>query len=111
MPNKHPDQHPHHQPEYQPSLAPQQHPSHHAQIPKLNRVSGQVDAIKRMISDQRYCVDIITQLKAARSALKSIELTILSTHMRQCLDSACQQDANDVQQKIEELIILLKKYE
>lgn len=49
-----------------------------------------------MIDDQRYCVDVITQIKAARSALKSIELAILETHMQSCLEKSCQSDSKEL---------------
>ncbi|MRN79977.1 metal-sensitive transcriptional regulator, partial [Brucella sp. 10RB9210] len=50
------------------------HPCHSKHLSKLNRVAGQVEAIKKMINENRYCVDIMTQIKAARSALKAVEL-------------------------------------
>lgn len=87
-------------------------PCHKKQLGRLNRVAGQVQAIKNMIESERYCVDIITQVKAARSALKSIELTILETHMRSCLEKSCYQDTDiSLDQRISELMKLLKKYE
>lgn len=87
-------------------------PCHKKQLGKLNRATGQVEAIKNMINDERYCVDIIIQLKAARSALKSIELAILETHMKSCLGKSCHQDADiSLDQRISELMKLLKKYE
>ena len=87
------------------------HPSHKEHLGKLNRVSGQVEAVKRMIDERRYCVDIITQVRAARSALKAVELAILETHMKSCLDQACCQSEEGQGKKIEEIIALLKKYE
>lgn len=88
------------------------HPCHKKQIGKINRVSGQVEAVKKMIESERYCVDIITQLKAARSALKSIELDILETHMKACLEKSCRQGSEvSLDQRISELMKLLKKYE
>lgn len=86
------------------------HPCHTKHISKLNRVSGQVEAIKRMINEKEYCVDIMTQIKAARSALKAIELSILETHMKSCLEES--QDNNQLREmKILEIMRLLKKYE
>lgn len=88
------------------------HPCHKKHIGKLNRVAGQVQAIKTMINDQRYCVDIITQLKAARNALKSIELAILETHMHSCLEQSLNNDSQvSLEQRISELMKLLKKYQ
>ncbi|MCH9845775.1 MAG: metal-sensitive transcriptional regulator [Alphaproteobacteria bacterium] len=84
------------------------HPSHHQQLGKLNRITGQIDAVKRMIDEQKYCVDIITQVRAARNALKSVELSILETHMKHCLDQATP-DLQD--EKMQKIITLLKKYE
>ncbi len=87
------------------------HPSHKEHVGKLNRVSGQVEAIKRMINDGKYCVDIMTQMRAARRALKAIELAVLKTHMNSCLTQASIHGVNEQSKKIEEIVKLLKKYE
>ncbi|MBI1327030.1 metal-sensitive transcriptional regulator [Pseudemcibacter aquimaris] len=87
------------------------HPSHKDHLGKLNRVSGQVEAVKRMIDEGKYCVDIMTQIRAARSALKAVELAVLETHMKSCLDQACCHSADEQNKKIEEIVTLLKKYE
>lgn len=88
------------------------HPSHKHHIGKLNRISGQVNGIKRMIDDQQYCVDIMVQIKAVRNALKSIELHILQTHTQNCLKKACKtQDSQAMQDQINDIVKLLKKYE
>ncbi|MBK2026918.1 metal-sensitive transcriptional regulator [Allofrancisella guangzhouensis] len=86
------------------------HPCHSKHLSKLNRVSGQVEAIKKMINENRYCVDIMTQIKAARSALKAIELAVLETHMKSCLEE-CHNDQDAREEKISEIMSLLKKYE
>ncbi|APC97676.1 MULTISPECIES: metal-sensitive transcriptional regulator [Francisella] len=86
------------------------HPCHSKHLSKLNRVAGQVEAIKKMINENRYCVDIMTQIKAARSALKAIELAVLETHMRSCLEE-CHNDQDVREEKISEIMALLKKYE
>lgn len=86
------------------------HPCHTKHLGKLNRISGQVEAVKKMINDKRYCVDIMTQIKAARSALKAIELAVLETHMKSCLEE-CHTDQAAREEKILEIMSLLKKYE
>jgi DNA-binding FrmR family transcriptional regulator len=87
-------------------------PSHVEQTPRLNRAIGQLEGVKRMIAQGEYCVDIMTQLRAARSALKSIELGMLETHMRSCLSrTSCCDDENLRDQQLAEILTLLKKYE
>lgn len=86
------------------------HPSHKSQLSRLNRASGQIDGIKRMIEEDRYCVDILTQLKAVRSALKTIELSVLEAHMHACLKQSAGNDAQR-DEKIDEILSLLRKYE
>ena len=86
------------------------HPSHAEQQPRLNRVIGQIEGIKRMISEGQYCVDILTQLRAARSAIKTIELSVLETHMKSCLDRSRNDEAVQ-DERIAEIMALLKKYE
>ncbi len=87
------------------------HPSHKEHLGKLNRALGQIEAVKRMIDEERYCVDIMTQIRAARNALKAVELSILETHMKSCLDKACSCSHSEQNKKIEEIMALLKKYE
>ncbi len=82
---------------------------HSAELKRLNRVKGQVEGVERMIIDRRYCPEIVQQIKAARSALKSLEATIIESHMRHCVKEAiASRDAYVVQEKIEEVILLLK---
>jgi len=74
-------------------------------IPRLNRAQGQIKAVGRMIDDGRTCEEIITQLRAARSALKAIEHGILEQHIRVCLlDSAATSNGDKREQKIETLM-------
>ena len=58
-----------------------ENPNHKHEIPRLNRAIGQLEGIKKMIEEQRYCPDIIVQLKAVRSAIKHVESNILKTHL------------------------------
>jgi len=91
---------------------PVDHPSHREQTPRLNRAIGQLEGIKRMIDGGEYCVDIMTQLRAARSAIKTIELGVLNTHMRSCLArTSCCGDEALRDRQVEEILTLLKKYE
>jgi len=87
-------------------------PCHHAELGKLNRIGGQVEGIKRMIEEGRYCPDILTQLRAARAAIKRVEADILETHLQSCVAAALthggQDEAND---KIEELKDLFKRFD
>lgn len=88
------------------------HPCHKNQISKINRAVGQLEAVKRMISEGRYCVDIMSQIRAARNAVKTIELGVLETHVNSCVSEACSsKDEKLKKQHISEIIELLKKYE
>lgn len=87
------------------------HPTHQAQVKKLNRVIGQLEGIKRMIEERRYCTDIITQTRAASSALKNIELSILETHLGHCVSEAFNSKNQAKSQiKINELIEVMKRF-
>ncbi len=86
------------------------HPDHSAQLSGLNRIEGQVKGIKKMIENQRYCVDILTQLKAVKAALHRVEQEVLKTHIQGCIkDAATSGDPISVQQKIDEVMNLLNK--
>lgn len=86
------------------------HPSHDVELPRLRRVKGQVEAVERMITEGRYCVDILQQIKAARSALQALENNILRTHLEGCVKQAlASPNAFDAEKKLKEISDLLGK--
>lgn len=88
------------------------HPSHAAETPKLNRAIGQLEGVKTMIAENRYCPDIITQLRAARAAIRSIEAKILETHLQHCVaDVMLSGDKKETQERIEDLKKLFKRFD
>lgn len=89
------------------------YPSHSTQISKINRAVGQLEAVKRMIDEGKYCVDIMSQLRAARNAIKTVELGVLEVHMKACLTESCcaPTTKNQKNERISEIMELLKKYE
>lgn len=85
------------------------HHNHAAELKRLSRIKGQVEGVERMINDRRYCPEIVQQIKATRAALKSLEASVIEGHMRHCVKEAiASRDAYVVQEKIEEIILLLK---
>jgi CsoR family transcriptional regulator, copper-sensing transcriptional repressor len=54
-------------------------------LTRLARIEGQVRGISRMVTDERYCIDVVTQINAARAALDKIALGLLDDHVRHCL--------------------------
>ena len=83
---------------------------HKDQITRINRIEGQVRGIKAMIENEKYCVDIINQIKAIRSALKGLELQILEGHANHCLLNAVKTGSKkDAEEKINEIMELIKK--
>jgi len=86
------------------------HPGHEAELPRLRRVKGQVEAIERMITEGRYCIDVLQQIKAARSALQSLESNILRSHLESCVKHALESpDSFEAEKKIKEISAILGK--
>ncbi|PZQ45768.1 MAG: hypothetical protein DI551_06405 [Micavibrio aeruginosavorus] len=88
------------------------HPDHSTDIPRLNRIGGQIAGVKKMIEDDRHCPEILTQIRAARAALKGLEASILERHLNHCvMESLNAHDPAAVQKKIDELKDLFKRYD
>ena len=84
---------------------------HSAQIPRLNRIEGQIRGISKMIQEGRYCVDILTQIRSAASALAKVQENIFRGHLESCVrDSLEGEDPKDRQDKIEEILEILSKF-
>ncbi len=84
-------------------------PSHAAELSRLNRAVGQLEGIKRMIGERRYCVDILQQLRAVRHAVKAVELNVLKRHLDSCVSSSFS-DQRERSEKIAEIKELLAKF-
>lgn len=56
-------------------------------IKRLNRVEGQVRGVSKMVQDDKYCIDILTQVSAAKAALDKVALELLRDHARHCLNN------------------------
>ena len=57
-------------------------------VKRLHRIEGQVRGIERMVEDDRYCIDVLTQIAAVNTALESLALTILDDHVQHCVADA-----------------------
>ena len=72
---------------------------------RLNRIEGQVRGIARMVEDDRYCIDIVTQIGAVRAALRRVEEEILREHVAHCVEHAISSgDKADQRRKVAELM-------
>ena len=79
-------------------------------VDRLRRVEGQVRGISQMVEDDRYCIDILHQLQAVKSALARAEDEILKNHASHCVAEAIASgDADEQRQKFSELIDLFAK--
>jgi DNA-binding FrmR family transcriptional regulator len=77
---------------------------------RLRRIEGQVRGIQRMIEEERYCIDVLTQLQAVRAALKKVEDEVLKDHVEHCVHDAIRSGkAVEQFEKIDELLRVLEK--
>ncbi|MBX7470615.1 metal-sensitive transcriptional regulator [Streptomyces sp. MAG02] len=73
-----------------------------AYLRRLHRIEGQVRGLERMVEEEKYCIDILTQIAAVNSALKSLSLKLLSEHMNHCVARAAQCGGQEATDKIDE---------
>ncbi|SFV05991.1 MULTISPECIES: metal-sensitive transcriptional regulator [Alicyclobacillus] len=94
------------------------HPEHtgHSYAPhkedllrRLRRIEGQVRGLQKMIEEDRYCVDILVQVSAVKSALHQVGLTILESHTRGCVaDALANREQGD--EKVDELMDVIRQF-
>jgi DNA-binding FrmR family transcriptional regulator len=74
-------------------------------LTRLKRIEGQVGGLARMIEEDRYCVDILTQIHSVRAALHKVEEQVLRDHVAHCVaDAFSSGDVMEQQRKVEELV-------
>ncbi len=72
-----------------------------AVLARLRRIEGQVRGLQRMVEEDRYCIDVLTQVSAIKSALDSVALVLLTGHVDHCVADAIR--AGDGTEKVQEL--------
>ncbi len=77
---------------------------------KLKTVRGQIDGIIKMIEEDRYCVDISTQILSAIGLLKKANIDVLNAHIRSCVKDAILEGEEEGEEKIDEIITIIDKY-
>jgi len=87
------------------------HARHTGQLARLRRIEGQVHGLVRMVEEERYCVELLTQLRAARAALKRVEDAVLREHVEHCVTAAIRSgDAAGQRAKVDELLDVLARF-
>lgn len=75
---------------------------------RLARIGGQISAVRKMVADDRYCIDVVRQVQAARSALSSLEALIIDDHVDTCVQHALEDgDTTERRDKVTELVSIL----
>jgi DNA-binding FrmR family transcriptional regulator len=79
-------------------------------LKRLSRIEGQIRGLGRMVDEDRYCIDIMTQIAAVQAALRKVENELLQNHVSHCVEHAIASgDAGEQRQKVAELIEVLNR--
>ncbi len=90
-----------------PATPPVRQPNKSALQKRLARIEGQVRGVAKMVEDDRYCVDVLTQVAAVRSALLSVALELLRNHTHGCVQHAITQGNGDA--SVDELLAVVER--
>ena len=83
-------------------------PNHRDQLASLRRIEGQVRGITKMIEEEKYCIDILDQIKAVKNSISTVEGRVLKNHLKACVKDALRSD-KEFDKKVEELLKTLKR--
>jgi DNA-binding FrmR family transcriptional regulator len=76
---------------------------------RLKRIEGQVRGVMQMIEDDRYCVDVLTQIAAIREGLRAVGRETMRNHLKHCVSQALKRDADAAESAIDEVLELVYK--
>lgn len=80
-------------------------------LARLRRIEGQVRGIARMLEEDRYCIDVVNQVRAVIAALKQVETRVLKDHVATCVEHAIESgDRGQQRQKVSELLQVLGRF-
>ena len=76
---------------------------------RLRRIEGQARGLQRMVDEEQYCIDILTQVTAVTSALKAVSLGLLNDHLSHCVADAARKGGPEAEEKIDEAMQAIKR--
>ena len=82
-----------------------------AYLARLRRIEGQVRGLQRMVEEDRYCADILTQLSSVHEALRSVERELMRNHLRHCASSAIKKGPAEAEAMYDELVELIYRHQ
>ena len=85
------------------------HPADETALRRLRSIEGQITGIRRMVAEERYCIDILTQVSAVRAALNGLGLHVLKRHLDHCVADAARDDGKELPRVVEELKAVLAR--
>ena len=77
---------------------------------RLRRIEGQVRGLQRMVDEDAYCVDILTQVAAVQTALEQVAVNVLDAHVRHCVADAVANDGPQAGEKLDELMAAVRRF-
>jgi len=77
---------------------------------RLSRIEGQVRGLRRMVGDEAYCIDVLTQIAAVEKALDGVARKLLSEHTNHCVRDALEHGGSDADEKVDELIAAVERF-
>ncbi len=84
------------------------YPKHNELLPRLRRIEGQVRGVARMVTERRYCIDIVQQLTAVRRALDEVSCKVMRGHIDSCVSEAIRK--REGRKKIDELMRTIHRF-
>ncbi len=80
-----------------------------AHLRRLRRIEGQVRGLQRMVEEDKYCIDILTQISAATSALERVAVDLLEEHLTHCVVDAARRDPEAGREKVDEAMAAISR--
>ena len=85
-------------------------PEKQAMLGRLRRIEGQVRGVHRMVDEDAYCIDILTQVAAVQTALEQVAVNVLDGHVRHCVADAVADDGDEADVKLDELMAAVRRF-
>ncbi|MEO8336159.1 MAG: metal-sensitive transcriptional regulator [bacterium] len=79
-------------------------------LKRLRRIEGQVRGLQKMVEDERYCADIMTQISSVHEALRSVGRELMRNHLKHCATSAIKSDEESAESMYDELVDMMYKH-